>query len=169
MMMDFRIGFGVDVHQLVADLPLVIGGVSVPSLFGALGHSDADVLIHAICDALLGAANLRDIGHHFSDKDPMYKGIDSAILLRKTIQLIAQKKYTIVNLDCTVILETPKLSPYIEEMQNKLSSVIGLDADCISIKATTHEKMDSFGEGKAIKAYAICMLQKKKDETTLEN
>ena len=155
-----RIGFGVDVHRLVADRPLIVGGVEIPSSFGALGHSDADVLIHAICDALLGALNLRDIGYHFSDKDPAYKGIDSKILLQDVMKMIAERGYHIVNVDSTVILERPKLNPHIPQMQEVLCEILRLSSDGLSIKATTHETVDSFGQGAAIKAYAVVLLQK---------
>jgi 2-C-methyl-D-erythritol 2,4-cyclodiphosphate synthase len=157
---NIRIGFGVDVHQLAETHELFVGGLKIPSDLGAVGHSDADVLLHAICDALLGAANLRDIGFHFSDTDAQYKGIDSKILLSKVYDLLVQKNYTIVNLDCTVVLEKPKLNPHIPEMQGIIAKILNLDADCVSIKATTHEKVDSFGERKAVKAYAVCLVQK---------
>ena len=158
--MNIRIGFGVDVHQLAETHELFVGGLKIPSDLGAVGHSDADVLLHAICDALLGAANLRDIGFHFSDTDAQYKGIDSKILLSKVYDLLVQKNYAIVNLDCTVVLEKPKLNPHIPEMQDIIAKILNLDADCVSIKATTHEKVDSFGERKAVKAYAVCLLEK---------
>ena len=156
--MNLRIGYGVDVHQLKSGLPLFIGGIKIPSETGALGHSDADVLLHAICDALLGAANLRDIGFHFSDKDPKYKGIDSKLLLREVLSLIEKKNYRVINIDSTVVLENPKLNPFISEMQVVIASILKIDVDAVSIKATTHEQVDSFGEGKAIKAYAACLL-----------
>ena len=156
--MNLRIGYGVDVHQLKSGLPLFIGGIKIPSETGALGHSDADVLLHAICDALLGAANLRDIGFHFSDKDPKYKGIDSKILLQEVLSLIEKKNYRVINIDSTVVLENPKLNPFISEMQVVIASILKIDVDAVSIKATTHEQVDSFGEGKAIKAYAVCLL-----------
>ena len=156
--MNLRIGYGVDVHQLKSGLPLFIGCLKIPSETGALGHSDADVLLHAICDALLGAANLRDIGFHFSDKDPKYKGIDSKILLREVLSLIEKKNYRVINIDSTVVLENPKLNPFISEMQVVIASILKIDVDAVSIKATTHEQVDSFGEGKAIKAYAACLL-----------
>lgn len=156
--MNIRIGFGVDVHQLADTHELFVGGVKIDSDLGAVGHSDADVLIHAICDALLGALNLRDIGFHFSDKDPQYKGIDSRILLRKVIELIHNRGYHVVNIDSTVILEKPKLNPVIPEMQSVIAEILQVSPDVISIKATTHEKVDSFGERKAIKAYAVCLL-----------
>lgn len=156
-----RIGFGIDVHRLADGLTLMVGGKEVPSLFGAVGHSDADVLLHAICDALLGALNLRDIGYHFSDTDPQYKGIDSKILLKNVYHLIQEKGYKLVNLDSTVILEKPKLNPHIPEMQAVIAEILESEVDVISIKATTHEKVDSFGESLAIKAYCVCLLEKK--------
>lgn len=155
-----RIGYGVDVHQLAEGYPLWIGGIQLPSSIGAVGHSDADVLIHAICDALLGALTLRDIGYHFSDTDPQYKGIDSKILLKEVFRLVSEKGYGIVNIDATVILETPKVNPHIEQMQVVLAGILNLETDEISIKATTHEKVDSFGEKRAIKAYASALLYK---------
>ena len=158
--MNIRIGFGVDVHRLADGHLLFIGGKQIPSEFGAVGHSDADVLIHAICDSLLGAANLRDIGFHFSDTDPQFKGIDSKILLREVVEMLHNKGYKIINIDCTVILETPKVNPHIPDMQKILSEILQIEEDAISIKASTHEKVDSFGEGKAIKAYAVCLLNK---------
>lgn len=158
--MDIRIGFGVDVHQLVEGRELIIGGKKIESDLGALGHSDADVLLHAICDAMLGALNLRDIGFHFSDTDPQYKGIDSKILLSNVYTLIKEKGYSLNNMDCTVILESPKVNPHIEDMQEIISGILECDSDLISIKATTHEKVDSFGERRAIKAYAVCLLKK---------
>lgn len=158
--MKIRVGFGVDVHRLEEGRDLYIGGKKIESDLGAVGHSDADVLIHAICDAVLGAANLRDIGFHFSDTDPQYKGIDSKILLRNVMQLLKEKGYAVGNCDATVILEKPKLNPHIPEMQAILAEIMEVETDDISIKATTHEKVDSFGERKAIKAYAVCLLEK---------
>ncbi len=157
-MVGIRIGYGVDVHQLAEDIPLFIGGKKVESDLGAVGHSDADVLLHAICDALLGAANLRDIGYHFSDTDPQYKGIDSKILLTEVVKLIHQKGYKVINIDSTVILEKPKLNPHITEMQQLIAKILEVDIDAVSIKATTHEKVDSFGERRAVKAYAACLI-----------
>ncbi|MEN9977754.1 MAG: hypothetical protein RLZZ569_379 [Bacteroidota bacterium] len=156
--MDIRIGFGVDVHRLEAGRDFVIGGVKLPASFGAVGHSDADVLIHAICDALLGALNLRDIGFHFSDTDPQYKGIDSTILLKNVMTLISDKGFHVVNIDATVILEQPKVNPHIPAMQAILAELLQVTIDRVSIKATTHEKVDSFGAGEAVKAYAVCLL-----------
>jgi 2-C-methyl-D-erythritol 2,4-cyclodiphosphate synthase len=159
-MLGLRIGYGVDVHQLSENFPLHIGGIKIDSDLGAVGHSDADVLLHAICDALLGAANLRDIGFHFSDTDPQYKGIDSKILLSNVAKLIHEKGYNVVNLDSTVILEKPKLNPFIPEMQAIIAEILNIDSDAVSIKATTHEKVDSFGERRAVKAYAACLIYK---------
>jgi 2-C-methyl-D-erythritol 2,4-cyclodiphosphate synthase len=162
-MSNLRIGFGIDVHRLADGLTLMVGGKEIPSVFGAVGHSDADVLLHAICDALLGALNLRDIGFHFSDTDPKYKGIDSKILLKNVFQLIKEKGFKLVNLDSTVILEKPKLNPHIPEMQKIISELLECQAEFVSIKATTHEKVDSFGESLAIKAYCVCLLEKIND------
>lgn len=159
--MDIRIGFGVDVHRLEEGREFWLGGILLPSTFGAVGHSDADVLIHAICDALLGALNLRDIGYHFSDTDPQYKGIDSKILLKNVMDLIRGKGFGVVNVDATVILEKPKVNPHIEQMQQVLADLLEISTDRMSIKATTHEKVDSFGAGEAVKAYAVCLLSKK--------
>lgn len=156
--MKIKIGFGVDVHQLVPNRDLIIGGVKISAPFGALGHSDADVLLHSICDAMLGALNLRDIGFHFSDQDPKYKDIDSKILLRDSYKLIKEKGYVIGNIDATVILETPKLNPHIPEMQKVIAECLETDIENISLKATTHEKVDSFGNQKAVKAYVVCLL-----------
>ena len=158
--MNIRIGYGIDVHRLEKNIPLFIGGIKIESEHGAVGHSDADVLLHAICDALLGAANLRDIGYHFSDTDPKYRGIDSKILLAQVVKLIGQKEYHVVNIDCTVILEAPKLNPHIPAMQKVIADILKVNEDAVSIKATTHEKVDSFGETKEIKAYAACLLNK---------
>ncbi|WP_430403860.1 2-C-methyl-D-erythritol 2,4-cyclodiphosphate synthase [Fluviicola sp.] len=158
--MDIRIGFGVDVHRLEEGREFWMGGLKLPSSFGAVGHSDADVLIHAICDALLGALNLRDIGFHFSDTDPQYKGIDSKILLKNVMTLIKEKQFSVVNIDATVILEKPKVNPHIPEMQVILAELLEVEIDRVSIKATTHEKVDSFGAGEAVKAYAVCLVSK---------
>ncbi|MBM3451871.1 MAG: 2-C-methyl-D-erythritol 2,4-cyclodiphosphate synthase [Bacteroidetes bacterium] len=156
--MKIRVGYGVDVHRLERGKPLFIGGIELDSDLGSVGHSDADVLLHAICDALLGAANLRDIGFHFSDTDSQYKGIDSKILLREVFIKIKEKRYSVGNIDCTVILEKPKVNPHIPAMQVVIAEILEMDVDAVSIKATTHEKVDSFGECRAIKAYAACLL-----------
>lgn len=156
--MKIRVGHGVDVHRLESGYKLFLGGIELESDLGAVGHSDADVLLHSICDALLGAANLRDIGFHFSDTDPQFKGIDSKILLREVYSKIKSKGYSVGNIDCTVILEKPKVNPHIPEMQQIIANILETEIDSISIKATTHEKVDSFGERRAVKAYATCLL-----------
>lgn len=153
-----RIGFGVDIHQLVEGRPLIIGGVKIDSSKGALGHSDADVLLHAICDALLGALALGDIGHHFPDTDPQYKDIDSKILLKNTFDLIQNKGYKLGNLDCTVLLERPKLAPYIPEMQKRIAEILKSDISQISIKATRGEGLGFIGNEEGIKAYCSVIL-----------
>ena len=157
---NFRIGFGVDVHQLLEGRSLIIGGVQIEAKKGALGHSDADALLHAICDALLGAANLRDIGHHFPDTDPAYKNVDSKELLAKSHELIRDKGYVLVNLDCTVMLEEPKLNPHIPEMQKIIGQILEVSEEVVSIKATRGEKMGPVGEGKAIQVYATVLIAK---------
>ena len=155
-----RIGFGFDVHQLVEGLPLTLGGIVIPHHKGAVGHSDADALIHAICDALLGAANLGDIGLHFPDSDPALKGIDSKILLQKVILLITQKGYRVVNIDSTVCLQQPKLRAYIPQMQEALSMATSISAENISIKATTSEKLGFTGREEGVSAYSSVLLAK---------
>lgn len=159
--MKIRIGFGYDVHQLVADRPLWIGGIKIEHTHGLLGHSDADVLIHAICDAILGAANMRDIGYHFPPKKGNeFENIDSKILLRKTLEIVATKGYTIGNIDATVCAEHPKLNPHIPAMQQTLAQVMDIDMDDISIKATTTEKLGFTGREEGISAYAVVLLEK---------
>jgi 2-C-methyl-D-erythritol 2,4-cyclodiphosphate synthase len=158
--MDIRVGFGVDVHRLEKGYDLWLGGIQLESEKGAVGHSDADVLLHAICDALLGASNLRDIGYHFSDTDPKFKGIDSKILLKEVVKLVSEKGYSVGNIDCTVVLEKPKVNPHILEMQKIIAEILAVDIDQVSLKATTHEKVDSFGNENAIKAYATVLIQK---------
>jgi 2-C-methyl-D-erythritol 2,4-cyclodiphosphate synthase len=158
--MKIRVGFGYDVHQLAEGRRLIIGGIEIPSEKGAIGHSDADVLIHAICDALLGAANLRDIGFHFSDKDKNYKGIDSKILLREVISLLKEKGYLVGNIDSTICLQKPKVSVYIEEMKKVLADCMQIDLDDISIKATTTEKLGFVGREEGISAYAVVLVEK---------
>lgn len=155
-----RVGFGYDVHQLVPDRDLWLGGVKIEHSHGLLGHSDADVLIHAICDALLGAANMRDIGYHFPDTADETDGIDSKILLRKTIDLIATKGYRVGNIDATVCAERPKLNPHIPAMQQCLAEVMGIDSDQVSIKATTTERLGFTGRQEGMSAYAVCLLER---------
>ena len=155
-----RIGFGYDVHQLVEGRELWLGGIKIDHTHGLLGHSDADVLIHAICDALLGAANMRDIGYHFPDTAAETDGIDSKILLRKTVDLIATRGYSLGNIDCTVCAEKPKLNPHIEEMKRCLAEVMQTEADNVSIKATTTERLGFTGRQEGIAAYAVALIEK---------
>jgi 2-C-methyl-D-erythritol 2,4-cyclodiphosphate synthase len=149
------------VHALAEGVDFWIGGIKVPHTHGAYGHSDADVLIHVICDALLGAANMRDIGFHFSDKDPQYKGIDSKILLKRVVELIAEKGYGIVNIDATVCLQRPKLSPHIDAMTQTLAEVMDLPLEDVSVKATTTEKLGFVGKEEGVSAHAVALIYKK--------
>lgn len=158
--MKIRVGFGYDVHALVPNRALWLGGIRIEHTLGLLGHSDADVLIHAICDALLGAANLRDIGYHFPDTAGEYENIDSKILLRKTMALIREAGYELGNIDATVCAERPKLNPHIPQMKTVLAGVMGVDPDDISIKATTTEKLGFTGRQEGISAYATVLIQK---------
>ena len=157
--MGFRIGFGVDFHQLAEGRDLMIGGVQVPHGKGAVGHSDADVLLHAICDALLGAACLGDIGVHFPDTDMQYKNIDSKKLLQHTIELIKKEGYSVVNIDSTLCLQVPKIKPFIAQMQQTIAAIIGVTERDISIKATTTERMGFVGREEGLVAYATVLLQ----------
>lgn len=157
---DFRTGFGVDVHQLIEGRPLIIGGVEIPFDKGALGHSDADVLLHAIIDALFGAAAKGDIGTHFPDTDPKYKGADSKILLEECDRIISDAGYSISNIDATVMLERPKLGPHIPNMQEVISSILNIDVDRVSIKATTEEGVGYVGEGRGVRAYCTVLVYK---------
>ncbi len=154
-----RVGFGFDVHQLTEGKEFFIGGIRIDSPFGATGHSDADVLIHAICDAILGAAALGDIGTHFPDTDMKYKNIDSKLLLKEVMNLLTKNNYRLINIDSTLSLEAPKIKPYIEQMRSKLSEVTGIGADCISIKATTSEKLGFVGRQEGVCAYAVVMIE----------
>ena len=158
--MAFRIGFGVDYHQLAEGRPLMIGGVHIPHHKGALGHSDADVLLHAICDAMLGAACLGDIGVHFPDTDDRFKNIDSKILLKKTVELISKHGYQLGNLDSTLCLQEPKIKPYIPDMQKAIASILNTSENNISIKATTTELMGFVGRKEGLVAYATVLLEK---------
>ena len=158
-MQKIRIGFGIDVHRLQEGSALRLGGVSIPFHKSLKGHSDADVLLHAICDALLGAANLRDIGVQFPDTSDAFKGIDSLILLKKTADLIQNKGFTIGNIDCTVALQEPKIAPYIPQMQTAISQTLQLSPDDISIKATTTEHLGFEGRGEGVTAYAVALLE----------
>lgn len=155
-----RIGHGYDVHKLVECRNLVLGGVKIPFRLGLLGHSDADVLLHAVCDALLGAAALGDIGKHFPDSDENLKNIDSRILLRKTVELLKQKGYRIENIDATVIAQKPKLAPYIPEMRENIASDCGLELDGVNVKATTEEGLGFTGDLSGISAHAVCIIDK---------
>ena len=155
-----RVGMGYDVHQLVPNRDLWMGGIKIEHELGLLGHSDADVLIHAICDAILGAANMRDIGYHFPDTSAETEGMDSKIILKKTIELIATKGYRLVNVDATICAERPKMNPYIPQMQQVMAQVIGCDTDAISIKATTTEKLGFTGRQEGISAYAVALIEK---------
>jgi 2-C-methyl-D-erythritol 2,4-cyclodiphosphate synthase len=159
--MSYRIGLGVDFHQLTEGRQLWIGGVNIPHHKGALGHSDADVLLHAICDAMLGAAGLGDIGLHFPDTDAAYKNIDSKILLQQTMNLIRKEDYSVVNIDSTLCLQEPKIRPYVEQMQEVIAAIAGLDKKDVSIKATTTEKMGFVGRQEGLSAYATVLLQRK--------
>ncbi len=158
--MKIRVGFGYDVHRLEEGKDFWLGGIKVPHTHGAVGHSDADVLIHVICDALLGAANLRDIGFHFSDKDPKFKGIDSKILLKEVVALVEAKGFSIGNIDSTICLELPKVNPHIPEMKKCLAGLMGKDEEEISIKATTTEKLGFVGKAEGVAAYATVLIQK---------
>lgn len=156
--MKIRVGFGYDVHKLVPDRELWLGGIKIPHTLGLLGHSDADVLIHAICDALLGAANMRDIGYHFPDTSADTLDIDSKILLKKTVGLIATKGYQIGNIDATICAERPKINPHVETMKECIANVMDIDVDDISIKATTTEKLGFTGREEGISAYATVLI-----------
>ncbi|HUM47228.1 MAG TPA: 2-C-methyl-D-erythritol 2,4-cyclodiphosphate synthase [Chitinophagales bacterium] len=157
--MSVRIGFGFDVHQLAAERALVLGGVTVPFSKGLSGHSDADVLIHAICDALLGAAGLRDIGFHFPNTDDQYKNIDSRELLKRVMKQLVEKKFRIGNIDATLCLEQPKINPHIPAMKKALADTLGIAEDDISIKATTNERMGFIGREEGVTAYAVALIE----------
>mgnify|MGYP000734974869 CR=1 FL=1 len=150
---------GYDVHKLTEDRKLILGGVEIPHTLGLLGHSDADVLLHAVMDALLGAAALGDIGKHFPDTDPAYKGISSILLLQKVGELLEEHCFLIENIDATILAQRPKLRPYIDEMRRNIASACNLDLDCVSIKATTEEGLGFTGRGEGIAAHAVCLLK----------
>ncbi len=158
--MAYRIGTGIDFHQLATGRELWIGGVMIPHSKGSLGHSDADVLLHAICDAMLGALCLGDIGKHFPDTNQAYKNIDSKILLKETFKLIRDKGYSVVNIDSTLCLENPKIAPYVNQMREAISSILAIELTDISIKATTTEKMGFAGREEGLMAYATILLKK---------
>ena len=158
--MKIKVGFGYDVHQLKIGEDFWLGGIKLDHSKGAIGHSDADVLIHAICDALLGAANMRDIGFHFPPSDNQYKGIDSKILLKDVVELIATKGFTIGNIDATIALEEPKIKPHIPKMQTVLANVLGVDEEDVSLKATTTERLGFEGREEGVSAYVVVLIQK---------
>lgn len=158
--MNFRVGFGYDVHQLKEGHRFVLGGIELQHTKGMVAHSDGDVLIHAICDAILGAANLRDIGVHFPDNSPDYKGVDSKLLLEKTVELLGEKGYGIVNIDATVCLQRPKVKEHIPVMQETLASVMDIPIDDVSVKATTTEKLGFVGKEQGVSAYAVVLICK---------
>jgi len=158
--MKVRVGLGYDVHQLVEGRDLILGGIKIEHCKGLLGHSDADVLLHAVCDALLGAASMRDIGYHFPDTSADTLDIDSKIILRKTIDLLATKGYKVGNIDATICAERPKLNPYVPAMKACMAQIIGCDEDDISIKATTTEKLGFTGREEGMAAYAVCLIEK---------
>lgn len=157
--MGYRIGSGVDFHQLVEGRDLILGGVKVPHAKGALGHSDADVLLHAICDAILGAVGLGDIGTHFPDTEKEFKGIDSKVLLKRTVKLLAKEGYSLVNIDSTLCLQEPKIKPFVADMQAAIASITGITLRDVSIKATTTEKLGFVGREEGVIAYATVLVQ----------
>lgn len=156
-----RIGHGYDVHRFAEGRRLVVGGVEIPFEMGLLGHSDADVLLHAVCDAMLGAAALGDIGKHFPDTDERFKNIDSVILLKKTAELLAERNFFVTNIDATVIAQFPKMSPYICDMRKNIAECVGTETDCVNVKATTEEGLGFTGNGEGIAAHAVCLIEKK--------
>ncbi|MFA9198728.1 2-C-methyl-D-erythritol 2,4-cyclodiphosphate synthase [Aquirufa antheringensis] len=158
--MKIRVGQGYDVHRWVEGRPCILGGVEIPSEKGPLGHSDADVVCHVLCDALLGAANMRNIGYHFSDKDPMWKGVASTLLLKKVMEMIREAGWELANADVTVILDQPKLNPIIPAIKDNLALVMGVDVDQISVKATTSEGLGFVGRAEGISAMAVALIQK---------
>ncbi|RED98894.1 2-C-methyl-D-erythritol 2,4-cyclodiphosphate synthase [Marinoscillum furvescens] len=157
---NIRVGYGYDVHALAEGVDFWLGGIQIPHTHGAYGHSDADVLIHVICDALLGAANMRDIGYHFSDTDPKFKGIDSKILLKDVIKIIGEKGYKVGNVDATVCLQRPKIGPHIEQMKTTLAQVMDVDVEDVSVKATTTEKLGFVGKEEGVAAHAVVLIYK---------
>ena len=157
--MSLRVGFGFDVHRLDEGQPFFLGGINIPHSKGAVGHSDADVLIHSICDAILGAADLRDIGFHFPDTDEKYKGIDSKILLKDVMALLRENGYELSNVDATIALQVPKVNPYVPKMKSVLAQIMGVKPGQISIKATTTEKLSFVGREEGVSAYAVALIQ----------
>lgn len=159
--MPFRTGSGYDVHRLVEGRPLVLGGIAIPHAQGLLGHSDADVLVHAVCDALLGAAGKGDIGQHFPDSNPEYKGISSLVLLGKTVEMLIAEGFSIANIDCTILAQAPKMSPYRKAMEKAMAETCGIDPERINVKATTTEGLGFAGRGEGIGAHATVLIAKK--------
>lgn len=158
--MRIKVGFGFDVHQLKDGHPFILGGVNLQHTSGAFGHSDADVLVHAICDSLLGAANLRDIGYHFSNTDDRWKGISSLVLLTECVKLLKEKGWTVGNIDAMICLEEPKINSHVPAMKNKIADAAGISEDDISIKATTGETMGFIGRKEGVVAYSVCLIEK---------
>lgn len=158
--MNIRIGEGWDTHALVTGRPLILGGIQIEHTHGLLGHSDADALLHAITDAVLGAAGLGDIGRHFPDTDPSFKGADSTVLLAEAIARVRAAGWVLGNIDCTIVAQAPKMAPHIPKMREKIAAVVGLPPDAVNVKAKTAEKMGPVGEGRAIEARAVCLIQK---------
>ncbi|RZI79170.1 MAG: 2-C-methyl-D-erythritol 2,4-cyclodiphosphate synthase [Rubrivivax sp.] len=159
--MTIRVGEGWDTHALVTGRPLILGGVTIEHTHGLLGHSDADALLHAITDAVLGAAGLGDIGRHFPDTDPQFKGADSIVLLQEAAHRVGQAGWTVGNVDSTIVAQAPKMAPYIPAMRDRIAAALGISADAVNVKAKTAEKMGPVGEGRAIEARAVCLLFKK--------
>ncbi len=158
--MDYRIGHGFDVHAFAAGRRLVIGGVEIPHERGLMGHSDADVLLHAVCDALLGAAGLGDIGHHFPDHDPRYKGVDSRELLRHVARLVGARGWLVANVDATIIAQAPKMAPHIPAMRSHIAADLGLELEAVNVKASTTERLGFTGRGEGIAAEAVCLIRR---------
>jgi 2-C-methyl-D-erythritol 2,4-cyclodiphosphate synthase len=158
--MKIKVGHGYDVHRLVENHPFYLGGILVPHTHGAFGHSDADVVLHVICDALLSAANMRNIGFHFSDKDPQWKGANSRLFLEKVLEMITEKGYSIGNVDVTIVLQDPKLNPFIPSMQTNIAEILKIDLDDISIKATTSEHIGFVGRGEGVAAHCVALINK---------
>jgi 2-C-methyl-D-erythritol 2,4-cyclodiphosphate synthase len=154
-----RIGFGYDIHRFAPNRKLILGGVRIPSKLGLLGHSDADVLLHAICDAMLGAAALGDIGKHFPDTDKRFKDASSSIFVREVTQLLFAHRFEVVNIDSTIVLQSPKLAPFIPKMQRRIAKILGLELSQVSIKATTNERLGALGSGEGCAAYAVALIQ----------
>ncbi len=162
-----RVGMGYDVHRLVEDRPLILGGVTIPYEKGLLGHSDADVLLHAIMDALLGAAAIGDIGRHFPDNDPAYKGADSRVLLRRVRELLEERLYVVSNIDATIIAQRPKMAPYILQMRENIAQDLGIDTTQVNVKATTEEGLGFTGTGEGISSQAICLIEQPEPYPTM--